>query len=78
MQNTRFLVGDTVSLVANFSKSVNYNSKYTNLNYNLDSIPSALELVGESNRNLGELTNQFAETIYELVIKKIQLFRLLH
>ena len=72
--NTRFLVGDTVSLVANFSKSENYNSKYTNLNYNLDSIPSALELVGESNRNLGELTNQFAETIYELVIKENSAF----
>ncbi|WP_235069156.1 DUF5057 domain-containing protein [Turicibacter sp. TJ11] len=72
--NTGFLVGDTIDLVANFSKSENYNSKYTSLNYNLSLIPSSLQLIGESNRNLGELTNQFAETIYKLVIKENSAF----
>lgn len=67
--NTRFLVGDTISLVADFSKSENYKNDYIELNYNLNSIPSYLTLSGESSRNLGTLTSESIQTVYELTVQ---------
>ncbi len=67
--NTRFLVGDTISLVADFSKSKNYKNDYIELNYNLNSIPSYLTLSGESSRNLGTLTSESIQTVYELTVQ---------
>lgn len=69
-ENTRFLVGDLVGVVATFSRPDSYTQKYTNLNYHLNQIPNSLELIGEINQGLGALETSSKSASYNLKIKE--------